>query len=51
MNDPNEGIETILPFFRYFIDITEIEMNDPNEGIETIKEGILAMLLQINRNE
>ncbi len=34
MNDPNEGIETLIKwifiYFNFFI-----EMNDPNEGIET----------------
>ena len=34
MNDPNEGIETIIKYKINCLYII-IEMNDPNEGIET----------------
>ncbi len=34
MNDPNEGIETIISPYPNCLMI-RIEMNDPNEGIET----------------
>ena len=35
MNDPNEGIETIIQKENIVHMDDIIEMNDPNEGIET----------------
>ncbi len=35
MNDPNEGIETLIKKQHCQFQ-SNIEMNDPNEGIETV---------------
>ncbi len=35
MNDPNEGIETVITDEIFNFHTYIIEMNDPNEGIET----------------
>ena len=37
MNDPNEGIETIVSQKIKGMSSIIIEMNDPNEGIETLE--------------